>query len=46
MPKNFDNPEEAFAIARAYAQYKEQQLLGTKKPVQEQPKEEAGNTND
>jgi hypothetical protein len=46
LPKNFDNPEEAFALARAYAQHKEQQLLGNGQPVQKQPTEETGKQDD
>lgn len=45
MPKNFDNPDEAFALARAYAQYRERKLLGVNRETQDGLKEDT-ETND
>jgi hypothetical protein len=41
LPKNFDNPDEAMAIARAYSQMRERKLLGE---VRESQKESTTNT--
>ena len=36
-PKNFDNPDEAFAAAQAWAKHREKRLLGTKRKIKEVP---------
>lgn len=46
LPKNFDNPDEAFAIARAYAEYRERKLLGINREVQDGLKEDTEMEND
>ena len=46
LPKNFDNPDKAFAIAKAYAENRERQLLGIANEVTEQPKQETETNND
>lgn len=46
MPKNFDNPDEAFALARAYAQYRERKLLGVNREIQDGLKEDMETDND
>lgn len=46
MPKNFDNPDEAFAIARAYAKYRENKLLGINREMQDGLKEDVETNND
>ena len=37
FPKNFDNPDEAFAAAQAWAKHREKRLLGTKRKIKEVP---------
>lgn len=46
MPKNFDNPDEAFALARAYALRMEEELRGTKTPVPMKPEQDTEKQND
>lgn len=46
MPKNFDNPDEAVAIARAYAKYRERKLLGINRETQDALKEDTEQQND
>ena len=46
MPKNFDNPDEAFAIANAWAKHREQRLLGVDRKIQDEPKENTEKQND
>ncbi len=35
LPKNFDNPDEAFAIAKAWANERERRLLGVNRKIQD-----------
>jgi len=36
LPKNFDNPDEAFALAKIWAKRRERKLLGIDRVVREQ----------
>jgi len=40
MPKNFDNPDEAFALAKLWAKRRERKLLGVDKVVNDQSTDE------
>lgn len=46
LPKNFDNPDEAFALARAYAKRQEAKLLGVNRQMQDGLKEETETEDD
>ena len=46
LPKNFDNPDEAFALAKAYAKYREQRVLGVNREIQDELKEDTEKDND
>jgi hypothetical protein len=46
MPKNFDNPDEAMALARAYAKYRERKLLGIDRETQDALREDTEQEND
>ena len=46
LPKNFDNPDEAFALARAYAKYAERKLLGVNRETQDALNEDTEKQND
>lgn len=46
LPKNFDNPDEAFALAKAYAKYREQRVLGVNRKIQDGLKEDTEKEND
>ena len=37
FPKNFDNPDEAFAAAQAWAKHREKRLLGANRKIKEVP---------
>ena len=37
FPKNIDNPDEAFSVAKAWAEHREKRLLGTKRKIKEVP---------
>ena len=46
LPKNFDNPDEAFAMAQAWAKRREQRLLGINREIQDGLKEDTEKQND
>lgn len=46
MPKNFDNPDEAFALADAWARRREQGLLGLSAEIQKTLSESTEKQND
>jgi len=46
LPKNFDNPDEAFALAQAYAKYRQRKLLGVNRELQDGLKEDTEKQND
>jgi len=46
MPRNFDNPDEAFAIAKAWAKRRENILLGVNRNIQEGLKEDTEKQDD
>jgi len=46
MPKNFDNPDEAFAIAKAWAKRRENTLLGVNRNIQDGLKKDTENQDD
>ena len=37
FPKNFDNPDEVFAVAQAWAKHREKRLLGANRKIKEVP---------
>jgi len=46
LPKNFDNPDEAFAIAKAWAKHREEKLLGINRNTQNELTEDTEKQND
>ena len=46
LPKNFDNPDEAFAVAQAWAKHREERLLGVKRKIQDGLTEDTEKQND
>jgi len=44
LPKNFDNPDEAFALAQIWAKRRERKLLGIDRVVREQATKEEQDT--
>lgn len=46
LPKNFDNPDEAFALAREFAKHREQKLLGVNREIQDGLKKDTEKDND
>ena len=37
FPKNFENPDEAFSVAKAWAEHREKRLFGRNRKIKEDP---------